>query len=68
MFLDNLKFKDLIHIPPPPKKLPCFLAGTLVHTPTDLVPVENMKTGDQVISYDVLQHKIIKGTVTEIFK
>ena len=62
----DFKYSDLMHVPP--KKKPCFLAGTLVHTPTGLVPIENIKTGDQVISYDVLHQKVIKAIVTETFK
>ncbi len=46
----DFTYKDLMHIPP--KKKPCFLAGTLVHTSVGLVPVEQIEIGQQVYTYN----------------
>ena len=34
-----------------PKKA-CFVAGTLIHTRTGLVPIEEIKAGDEILSYN----------------
>lgn len=41
----------------------CFVAGTLVHTPDGLVPIEEIEAGDRVVSYDVNSGSFVTGCV-----
>ncbi|MCB9261405.1 MAG: hypothetical protein H6607_03445 [Flavobacteriales bacterium] len=45
----DYRFTDLFEKPP---KIPCFLAGTMVHTEQGLKPIEDLKTGENVWSYN----------------
>ncbi len=45
----------------------CFIAGTEIATPSGSVPIESLKTGDAVLSYDVEKAMVVVGFVTETF-
>lgn len=45
----------------------CFTAGTSVATPRGRVPIEKLKIGDEVFSYDFLLSKVIKDKVVDTF-
>lgn len=39
--------------------VPCFLAGTLILTPSGPVPIENLSPGDKVLDHDGIAHTIL---------
>jgi hypothetical protein len=45
----------------------CFIAGTRVNTPHGFVPIEHLRLGDQVWSYNSATHQTVLGTVTDQF-
>jgi len=53
----DFKYSDLMHIPPPPKKLPCFLAGTLVKTANGLKNIENIQVGEMILTFNFNTNK-----------
>ena len=44
----------------------CLIKGTLILTPNGLTPIERLKIGDKIISYDVSAENIVTNTVTKI--
>jgi hypothetical protein len=54
--------------PPPPREptIPCFLAGTLVHSPSGLRPIEQLKAGETVWSFDLLRRQWCSREVVEV--
>ena len=46
---------------------PCFVAGTPVHTENGIKPIEDVKVGDKVITYnhdnDIAEYKAVKSTM-----
>ncbi len=46
----------------------CFVAGTLVHTAEGLKPIEQIKVGDLVRTYDESGRKFLTGKVTELYR
>ena len=46
----------------------CFISGTRVNTPSGLVPIEELETGDKVYSYDEKMGEIVIGEVTKTFR
>ena len=51
-------------LPPPPK--PCLIQGTMVRTPTSLVPIESLQIGDIVLNQHYKPVKITKITNRKI--
>ena len=49
----------------PPSK--CFVAGTLIHTENGLVPIEEINTGDKVLSYNEDGRKVEYQAVVRTF-
>lgn len=47
---------------------PCFLAGTPIQTVDKLTPIEELKIGDKVKSYDFNTGKTVIGTVSQLFQ
>jgi hypothetical protein len=45
----------------------CFAAGTLVATPGGLVPIERIRAGDEVVSFDVEARQVRTSRVTATF-
>ncbi|MCR1795716.1 polymorphic toxin-type HINT domain-containing protein, partial [Leptospira sp. id769339] len=45
----------------------CFVAGTLVHTPTGLKAIETLKIGDEVFAFDEESEQKVIRKVTETF-
>lgn len=45
----------------------CFVAGTLISTPSGLIPIEEIKTGDKVYSFDKDSKVVSENTVEEVF-
>ena len=41
----------------------CFVAGTRVSTPSGQVTIENLRIGDAIYGFDVIQGKVIKSFV-----
>jgi predicted phage terminase large subunit-like protein len=41
----------------------CFVAGTMVSTPEGQVPIEALRAGDEVLSFDTLRGKVVKSFV-----
>ncbi len=54
----DFEYTDLLSVPPPSKKLPCFLAGTLVSTNKGLKNIENLQVNDQVFTYNFKNQKL----------
>ena len=54
--------------PPPPPPIGCFVAGTLVLTPGGSVPIESIKTGDQVKSWNTVTGRRVSSKVSKTFK
>ena len=48
-------------------RLCCFVAGTPIHTDKGLVPIEEIKVGDKVLSYDEKTGQIEYKTVAQTF-
>ena len=46
---------------------PCFVAGTMITTPHGAVPIESLKLGDKVISYDETTGGLTESAVTATF-
>lgn len=46
----------------------CFLAGTLIETPDGEVPIETLKPGDTVISWDEQSHTLVSGKVINLYQ
>src|SRR6185437_2774992 len=46
----------------------CFVGGTQVETPHGLVPIENVKVGDDVFAYDEKTGKIVSEAVTGLIR
>ena len=44
----------------------CLVEGTLILTPDGLTPIEKLKIGDKIISYDVSTKNIVTNAVTKI--
>lgn len=63
---ENFKYSDLHTVPP--KNKPCFLAGTLIKTDNGLIPIEEVKIGANVLSYNIGSNKAEYKEVTEIYK
>lgn len=42
---------------------PCFVAGTLVRTPSGVRPIESLRVGDSVISWDLVRRKALTSKV-----
>jgi hypothetical protein len=47
--------------------LPCFLAGTQIATFNSTEPIENIKVGDRVKSYDLNKGRTVESVVTKIY-
>lgn len=62
---DEFDYKDLLEIPP--KKKPCFLAGTLVRTSKGLNSIENIAIGDEVYSYNFEKNQLELQLVSEVY-
>lgn len=45
----------------------CFVAGILISTPSGLIPIEEIKTGDKVYSFDKDSKVVSENTVEEVF-
>ena len=45
----------------------CFVAGTLISTPLGLIPIEKIKAGDKVYSFDEDTKLVSENTVEEVF-
>ena len=45
----------------------CFVAGTLISTPYGLIPIEEIKAGDKVYSFDEDSKVVSENTVEEVF-
>lgn len=45
----------------------CFVAGTLISTPYGLIPIEQIKAGDTVFSFDEDTEIVSENTVEEVF-
>lgn len=60
------EYKYLNFLDKPPKK-PCFLAGTLIHTKTGLVPIEKIEIGMEVLCYDEIKQTTTSQKVSETF-
>lgn len=45
----------------------CFVAGTLISTPHSLIPIEEIKAGDKVYSFDEDSKVVSENTVEEVF-
>lgn len=45
----------------------CFVAGTLISTPYGLIPIENVKVGDTVYSFDGETEVVSENIVEEVF-
>lgn len=50
------------------KKIPCFPAGTPIHTPYGLVAIESLRAGDLVYSYDSTRRSVVESPVLRAFK
>jgi hypothetical protein len=59
-------YEHLLKTPPP--KIPCFLAGTLIKTNKGLLPIEQIKAGNQVYAFNFETQKTVLKTVTECFE
>lgn len=46
----------------------CFAAGTLIFTTNGKLPIENIKVGDEVLSYDSIAHKNVIEKVSFTYK
>ncbi len=46
----------------------CFAAGSLINTPTGLVPIESIQPGQSVYSYDFTQRRVTIAKVTHTFR
>jgi hypothetical protein len=55
--LDPAKYRGL---------LPCFAAGTLVHTVNGAVPIEQLTCGDIVFSYDLAQRALVHSRIDAV--
>lgn len=47
---------------------PCFLAGTLVGTPEGLIPIEELKIGQQIYSFDIDNDEIVPSEVAKLME
>ncbi|MGN0595158.1 MAG: polymorphic toxin-type HINT domain-containing protein, partial [Hominimerdicola sp.] len=45
----------------------CFVAGTLISTPYGYIPIEEIKAGDKVYSFDETTESVSENTVEEVF-
>ena len=45
----------------------CFVAGTLISTPHGFIPIEEVKVGDKVYSFDEVTEFVSENTVEEVF-
>lgn len=59
-------YEHLMKIPPPKK--PCFLAGTLVKTESGNIPIEQIKVGDKVFTYNFEKKQTELNTVTHVYE
>lgn len=51
-----------------PIKCGCFVAGTMVATPTGLVAIETIKIGDLILAYDSLTGQVAAKPVTDLIR
>jgi RHS repeat-associated protein len=51
---------------PPIKAVGCFPRGTLVHTPSGLLPIESICSGEFVVTYDVAKQTLVSTRVTQV--
>lgn len=59
-------YEHLLKIPP--TKKPCFLAGTLVKTENGHLPIEQIKVGDKVFTYNFEKKQTEINTVTHVYE
>lgn len=50
----------------PPVTPGCFVAGTMVTTPDGQKPIESLKEGDRVMTYDFGEQELVESEVTEV--
>ncbi|MFN3641164.1 MAG: Hint domain-containing protein, partial [Flavobacterium sp.] len=62
----EFEYKHLMEIPP--SKKPCFLAGTLVKTENGHLPIEQIKAGDKVFTYNLEKKQTEINTVTRVYE
>ncbi|KAB8140676.1 DUF4157 domain-containing protein [Chloroflexia bacterium SDU3-3] len=47
---------------------PCFVPGTLVHTPNGSCPIESLRVGDLVYTYDFTQKTVVKRLILKLYQ
>lgn len=62
----DFKYSDLMEIPP--TKKPCFLAGTLVKTENGHLPIEQLKVGNKVYSYNLEKKQTEINTILRVYE